>query len=569
MRRTYTSGSTAEWVAEMAKRLEPAPAGISTHRNRTSPGGTIRFDRDLTRMGIGRIQFSSGTADPREFNYRNGVITRLVEDGDIETLRALKDRELSIQELAQAHRRGRLSTALQEARAARAALSSGVPAAPSTQPSTGAIDEPDGSGATKPVSTPATTSDPVRALGLLVMQMLGGTANAPDSHADVLRALSPALGPAMMGTATSGGPLLPQGAAASSPLASAGAPVPGAIGSLAGGASVGLAALNGAFSPMAAVPGLDTVWPQESLPLWNTLLDRIVPTLDCGPETKRRYGTSLESLRRKLLAYQPDPELAKMSRRDAPDAKKVDYVALAVETLHVLAADAATIGDLRRMNRKFWSSLRTQWDASAADWNHMRRGLSATLTALFGYPAHPFRQQLMRMIELRNEGKGRVPDLTPELFWEIIDHMPDHAKSAPVVLVATGFRLKEYLATTRAHLLPHTRGIKVPGTKTPASDDTIYVAEEIWPWIETGIPAPLQRRWIWTHWTRACKAVGLKDLHLHDLRHCLGQWAVGAGCDERDVQWALRHRDPNMTRRYTQTRGKRNVARAMGQVLKR
>lgn len=167
------------------------------------------------------------------------------------------------------------------------------------------------------------------------------------------------------------------------------------------------------------------------------------------------------------------------------------------------------------------------------------------------------------------EGEGRVPTLTPEKFWEVIDHMENHAKPGVMVLVLTGMRLKEYETTTREHLKPEVHDIDVPGTKTDGSKAPIHVDPRWWDWIEAGIPAPLKRRWLGIYWRRACKAAGLTNVRLHDLRHCYAQWTTDEGAEERLVGYALRHKDPAMTRRYTRTKGRRDVARTQGKVLMR
>ncbi|HEX6048647.1 MAG TPA: tyrosine-type recombinase/integrase, partial [Gemmatimonadaceae bacterium] len=146
---------------------------------------------------------------------------------------------------------------------------------------------------------------------------------------------------------------------------------------------------------------------------------------------------------------------------------------------------------------------------------------------------------------------------------------------------ATGMRMGEYMRTTKEHLRSETLSIDVPGTKTRGSKAVVYVAESLWPWIEAGVPSPLQYKWARQYWVRACVEVGLGRYtepkrsrgyigpRFHDLRHCHGQWAVSAGVPEAAVQAALRHSTAEMTRRYTTTKNKGDVARAIGNVLTR
>ena len=45
----------------------------------------------------------------------------------------------------------------------------------------------------------------------------------------------------------------------------------------------------------------------------------------------------------------------------------------------------------------------------------------------------------------------------------------------------------------------------------------------------TGIPSPLRYGWMRTYFERAVKAIGQKELRLHDLRHFMAQIASDAG----------------------------------------
>jgi integrase len=351
-------------------------------RNRTSPSGCLRFDRDFTGIGAGRVQCSSGTRNPTEFSRRNGILTKLKERSQIEVLRAVANGDISIQELVEADRDDKLGEA--------AAL-------------------------------------------LKLRRPLWRAA--------------------------------------------------------------------------------ETLWPDQAL-----------------TATTRRYRVSL----RKLHAVSGLPE-------------------------------SARIVDLDNRN---WKAIRTQWEGSAADWNHLRRAVSALLTQTCGRTDHPFRKRVVTAIPFETEDE-RVPDLTPDQFWDVVGRMPDHAKLCLVVLVATGMRVSEYLRCTRANLRPATKSLRIPGKKTTKSSATVQVAERLWPFIDAGIPSPLQHRWIGVYWRRACTDAGIAGVTLHDLRHCYGQWAVNAGAPEATVQVALRHGTAAMTRRYTKQRESGVASEALAETLLR
>lgn len=66
----------------------------------------LMFDRQV--RGVGRIQCSSGTDKAVEFGRRNGILTKLIEGGHLETLRLFKQGTISIEALVDADRKGTL-----------------------------------------------------------------------------------------------------------------------------------------------------------------------------------------------------------------------------------------------------------------------------------------------------------------------------------------------------------------------------------------------------------------------------------------------------------------------------
>ena len=266
-------------------------------------------------------------------------------------------------------------------------------------------------------------------------------------------------------------------------------------------------------------------------PLW-TAIDQSLPRMGSSAETRRRYFTSLAKLQ-------------KVGQRWLPAG--------------------AQVADLAQVD---WKQLSTLWGGSPADWNHMRRAVSTFLSTLLGDVYHPLRRSVMKQIALRAE-RPRVPDLGVEQFWEIVARTPEHARACYVVLAASGMRLGEYLRCTKANLIVESCAIEVPGSKTAASTDRIFIDAELWPWVELGVPSPLQRKWMWTYWKRACREVGQPGLRLHDLRHFYSQLADQAGASTEMVMAALRHSNPATTRGYKMRKVKGEVARMVGTALTR
>ncbi len=173
----------------------------------------------------------------------------------------------------------------------------------------------------------------------------------------------------------------------------------------------------------------------------------------------------------------------------------------------------------------------------------------------------------LKAIPTRKE-TSRVPDLPLPLFWSIVQATPEFVRAAYVTMAALGLRVGEYLKLTKDHLLPHTLGVRIPGTKTAESAAVVRVDERLWPWIEAGVPSPLAYKWLREYFKRALKVAGAPlDLRLHDLRHCYAQWLVDAGASEARVQVGMRHATAAMTRRYAMQRDKGENAKLMANLL--
>ena len=267
-------------------------------------------------------------------------------------------------------------------------------------------------------------------------------------------------------------------------------------------------------------------------PLWSAIEDTL-PKMGKSEATRGRYYTSLRKLRR---------------LSGLPASAKVE----ALSSLD-------------------WKALRTRWEGSEADWNHLRRAVSSFLTQLMGDVFHPFRRAVVKRIPREDEGSGREPDIDVDRFLEIVARTPDHAKPCYWTLALTGMRVEsEYLRCREKHMDPHAFTVDIPGRKTGRSSQAkVEVDPAFWHWIELGVPAPLQINWMRKYFKRAVREMGLGHLMLRDLRHTFAQIASDEGVPTALIQGSMRHRDPRMTRRYEMRKGKGQVAAAIGRAFKR
>lgn len=282
-------------------------------------------------------------------------------------------------------------------------------------------------------------------------------------------------------------------------------------------------------------------------------VDRTLPSMGRSPETRRRYETSFVKLRQLAGEWLPANATVK-------DLEAVAWGELRQRwTVQVRKRTAA---GKSKAARKAGFRVEER-DASAADWNHLVRALSAFLTQVLGDVHHPTRRAILKRIR-REEEVARKPKIR-DVFWAIVRATPEHAQPCYVVLGATGMRLGEYLSCTKAHLRAADHAIDVPDGKTGAK--TYLVDPEYWPWVERGIPSPLQENWMRKYYKRAVGALGRPELRLHDLRHLFAQVAKREGIPTADTQAALGQKTPGITRDYEMEEVQGSVARAVGQGL--
>lgn len=266
--------------------------------------------------------------------------------------------------------------------------------------------------------------------------------------------------------------------------------------------------------------------------LWAAM-DTWLPTSAKATESRRRYTTSWGSLQR----------------------------------AGVLSASAC-VRDLERVD---WHALQRSWTGGPYDWRMLRGCLSHFLTVLLGDEHHPFRRQVLKSFPMGPVPEGRVPDLTPAVFWQMVESMPEHTRAAPVVLVLTGMRVGELMACQDTDLQPLTHSVRIPGQQLQTGRFKSAAAVQpvdpsMWAWIKAAIPFGFSQWTLRDHWAQARVRFKVRAT-LHDLRHCFGQWLVNAGQTEESVQRSLRHKTAAMTRRYVLQRDRQANAAAIASIL--
>jgi integrase len=313
---------------------------------------------------------------------------------------------------------------------------------------------------------------------------------------------------------------------------------------------------------------------------------------------KDLQGTSIlatVALERPLVAAVAET-VPKMGKAQATTDRYEDSLnALIAQTLVPWPREPMRVKDLVDVA---WPKLAALWVApkaeggagkSSGDWNRLVAAVSRFLSIYLADPKrqpkgnkyHPFRLELMAKIEKLAEVE-RVPDLTPDVFTAIVRKLPEHIRPCVYTLLLTGFRDRsEYLRCTEENKMPATTQVRIYDRKTHKWR-VIAIDPEFWPWVDAGIPSPVQYKALRRYWIQACIAVGVgarpvdadgtvgeyRGLRMHDLRHALGQWTHDAGVPLSQIKEQLRHATLAMSERYSRTTSTRRVAQAMGDILR-
>lgn len=268
--------------------------------------------------------------------------------------------------------------------------------------------------------------------------------------------------------------------------------------------------------------------------LWETL-DRLFP-MDCPPRTQaRRYAVSAQKLAR----------------------------------LHGIIGldEKSTVRDLARAD---WKRLAAEWPDSPDDYMALRVMVGRALSLLLGDAYHPWRRAVMKKdVFPRKKRTERKVSLGAETFWAIIDLVPEHVQPGLVFMAITGARLGEFLALDRGALDP--RAHTVTFTSKKSGTETVHVDPDFWPWVEAAVPAKVGETGHRKPFKQALEALGIerRAYRIHDLRHFFAQTASDAGAPEAQIQAALRHADPTMTRRYSMQTARKEIAGVVAGAIRR
>lgn len=235
----------------------------------------------------------------------------------------------------------------------------------------------------------------------------------------------------------------------------------------------------------------------------------------------------------------------------------------------------ATVRDLSQVD---WPLVLAQWEASPATKNGLRRAISRALTILLEDKFHPFRRALMNPDKWPiQEVPKRSRAMNVELFWQLIDRVPERLRDCYLLLAVTGMRVGEYL--NDAHLT-----VDRMGGALLVKGKTDYKRYAIAPnaryLLASAVPcraAPVSRtpsriqndpryRALLRAWQAAGAAIGYPHVGLHDLRRLYVRAGVRQ-VGETATQHAVGHETAEVTREYAREDRADEVAVAVADYL--
>lgn len=198
--------------------------------------------------------------------------------------------------------------------------------------------------------------------------------------------------------------------------------------------------------------------------------------------------------------------------------------------------------------------------------------------AAWGYEVNPLAMKDARLVlkqfgyNMRSRERDRRPTLAEldrvlEHFFEMLQRRPTviHMPKVMAFAIYSTRRMDEIARIRWEDLDDHRQAVKVRDMKNPGqkigNDVWCHLPDEAWQIVQS-MPRECQEIFpyntdsIGTAWARACRLMGIEDLHFHDLRHEGVSRLFEMDWDIPRVASVSGHRDWNSMRRYTHLRGR-------------
>lgn len=226
---------------------------------------------------------------------------------------------------------------------------------------------------------------------------------------------------------------------------------------------------------------------------------------------------------------------------------------------------AALLGDLLAVD---WRGTVRPLYGKPANWNHLRRFLSAALTQILGDVHHPARRAFIKAFgKMEKEPKGKTVVFSEAQLARFLAELPEVIRPGALLMAATGIRCAEYLSARPEGYDAETGTLRV--IAKGGNERWVIVPEEARPWTRAALPYPWSYRSLYNQLKKAFAAIGRAEMTPHDLRHAAALFSIDQGAGIHDVKEMLGHEDIQTTMRYLHTSGRRAASKAVGKILAR
>ncbi|HET6921257.1 MAG TPA: tyrosine-type recombinase/integrase [Jiangellaceae bacterium] len=285
---------------------------------------------------------------------------------------------------------------------------------------------------------------------------------------------------------------------------------------------------------------------------------------------------------------------SRLGRNGAPLRRRVRDLYESQLRLHILPSlGRVPIGKLRPGTIRTWYAAMIEHGPGASTVAKCYRLLHAILNTAVDDGILAANPCSIRGAGAEHPGERKLPTLGQ--VYELADRVKPRYRALVLAAAFSGLRRGELFGLRRGHIdLDHgtvtvevqrqqlpsgqyligppksdagIRTVALPREVTDVLADHVdrYVASDPSAWVFTGDKGGPLRQGVWQHeWVRAREAVGLPDLHFHDLRHVAATLAAETGAGVKEIMYRIGHSSPLAALRYQHATHRRDRSIADG-----
>jgi integrase len=305
-------------------------------------------------------------------------------------------------------------------------------------------------------------------------------------------------------------------------------------------------------------------------------------------------GVLLEDYAQQWLA-------SRLGRNGAPLRPRVQELYDTLLRLHILPSlGRVQLGKLRPATIRTWYAALLKRGPGASTVAKCYRLLHAILNTAVDDGVLAANPCSIRGAGAEHAAERKLPTL--DQVYELSEHVQPRYRALVLAAAFSGLRRGELFGLRREHVDLDDGTLTVAAQRQqlssgehvvgpPKSDSGIrtvalprevvevfadhldrYVGPASAAWVFTGDKGGPLREAVWQHeWVRAREAVGLPDLHFHDLRHVAATLAAETGAGVKEIMYRIGHSSPQAALRYQHAsqRRDRSIADGISRLITR